>query len=157
MKMAVCRKMMTGDRKAAIVLAVVAVIYLSFSYRIPAFALAVMDADALPIGLGWLLLVLAVLLFFFGKDSPRTSAAPVTRKDWCIIGAVVGFTLLYVLLLEWVGYVLVTVPFLIGVTGLLGYRRWVVNTAVAVGFTGVTYYLFNYLLNIYLPQGPLPF
>jgi putative tricarboxylic transport membrane protein len=152
-----CAQKMTRDRKAALVLAVVSLIYLTFSYQIPDYALAVMDADALPIGLGWLLLVLSVLLFFSGKKDSGTSSTSITRRDWGVIGAVVGITLLYVTLLEWLGYVLVTAPFLAGVTALLGYRRWIVNAVVAVAFTGITYYAFNYLLNIYLPQGPLPF
>lgn len=148
---------MTRDRQAAIVLSIISIIYLIFSYRIPSYELAVMDSYALPVGLGWLLLVLSLALFFFGEKTGEKQQEPISRKEWGVIGAVFGSTLAYVFLLEWLGYVLVTLPFILGVTALLGYRRWVVNAAVAVAFTGITYYAFNYLLNIYLPQGILPF
>ncbi|PTM59757.1 tripartite tricarboxylate transporter TctB family protein [Desmospora activa] len=148
---------MTRDRQAALVLVIVSSIYLIFSYRIPSFEIAVMDSDALPIGLGWLLLALSIALFFFGEKKEDNQSQPISRKEWGVIGAVLGSTLVYVFLLEWLGYILVTIPFILGVTALLGYRRWMVNVAVAVGFTGITYYAFNYLLNIYLPQGILPF
>ncbi|MFC4075272.1 tripartite tricarboxylate transporter TctB family protein [Salinithrix halophila] len=148
---------MTRDRQASIVLMIIAVLYLLFSYRLPSYALAVMDADALPIGLGWLLLVLAVLLFFFGEKTPADQEDSLSRKEWGVLGTVLGATLLYVFFLEWLGFVLVTIPFILGVTVLLGYRRWGVNVTVALGFTGVMYYAFTYLLNITLPQGPLPF
>ena len=62
--------MQNMDRKVALVIMFIAVVYLVLSFRLPEYPYALVDADALPKGLGYLLLLLSVILFLF-KIGPR--------------------------------------------------------------------------------------
>lgn len=61
----------------------------------------------------------------------------------------------YVLLLEIVGYLLLTPVALIALAGFLGFRRWVLLVVVAVAFTAIVYVGFRYGMKIFLPEGLL--
>ncbi|WP_054949083.1 tripartite tricarboxylate transporter TctB family protein [Numidum massiliense] len=149
---------LSTDRKIAIVLFAAAVFYLWGAYRLPEFPYTPMDADVIPKGLGYLLALLSVILFVQSK--PTSVAAERRRLDKQDIGVLIsmfGAMLLYVFLLERVGFLLTTVAFLIFATRFLGYRKWSANVLVSFIFSGAMYYTFNYVLLIYLPRGILPF
>jgi putative tricarboxylic transport membrane protein len=149
----------TMDRKIAVVLFIVALIYLLLSYQLPAFPYTIVDADVLPKGLGYLLVLLSLILFL--QNRPETEEQKQKRKlekqEVIILLSILGIVLLYIFLLETVGFVINTIVFLIITTRVLGYVKWRTNIVVSVLFTLILYISFNYLLQIYLPQGFLPF
>lgn len=147
------------NRKIAIVLFIFAACYLYFSYQLPEFPYAIVDSDVLPKGLGYVLLVLSIGLFFEKnvETGTKKERRNVKKEDLLLLLTILGIILLYILLLEVIGFVLTTIAFLLVTTRRLGYRNWKVNSLVAVLFSLILYFSFNYLLNIYLPQGILPF
>ncbi|WP_307338369.1 tripartite tricarboxylate transporter TctB family protein [Caldalkalibacillus uzonensis] len=150
---------MTTDRKIAVMLFILALVYLILSYQLPEFPYAIMDSDVLPKGLGYLLLVLAIILFVESKTETegQRKKRQLSKADRNMLLMVLVLVLLYVILLDTLGFVIVSILFLIGTTRLLGYTNWRVNILVSVLFTLGLYYAFNYLIKIYLPQGILPF
>lgn len=148
---------LSTDRKIAILLAVFAVIYLILSYQLPKFPYAIVDSDVLPKGLGFLLLVLSIILFIQNNTGSGSLKNQRNGKEVKVLLLIFLFVFLYILWLEWLGFVIVTIFFLIGTTRLLGYRKWGLNILVSVLFTLGLYYAFNYLLRSNLPQGFLPF
>ncbi|WP_243388170.1 tripartite tricarboxylate transporter TctB family protein [Bacillus kexueae] len=146
----------TTNRKISILLILFSTLYLTLSFQLPKFPYAIVDSDILPKGLGFLLLVLSIGLFF-DKNEKKKEGKQAAKKEKTLLVGIVGMILLYIFLLEIVGFVLTTVAFLFAMTRLLGYENWKVNGLVALSFSFVIYLSFNYLLNIYLPQGILPF
>lgn len=144
------------NRKISILLILFSTLYLTLSFQLPKFPYAIVDSDILPKGLGFLLLVLSIGLFF-DKNEKKKEGKQAAKKEKTLLVVIVGMILLYIFLLEIVGFVLTTVAFLFAMTRLLGYENWKVNGLVALSFSFVIYLSFNYLLNIYLPQGILPF
>lgn len=149
----------TIDRKIALVIAAISIFYLVLSYQLPEFAYTQVDADALPKGLGYLMLGLAALLFIQNKPETEEQKAQRTLKkeDLILILITLGALLLYVFFLEILGFVICTIVFLMLTMRMYGYLNWTRNVIVSVIFTFVLYFSFNYLLKIYLPQGILPF
>lgn len=80
------------------------------------------------------------------------------RVDWRG-GVILGFGVVYVLLLEPVGYLLATAPFMFLAVMLIG-RRWtpgrmIEATIVAIAGTGTVFFVFQEALLVRLPQGLL--
>lgn len=147
------------NRKIAVVLFIFTAGYLFLSFQLPEFPYAIVDSDVLPKGLGFLLLFLSISLFFeksveteFQKEKRN-----IKREDFILLLSVLGMILLYILFLEVIGFVLTTIAFLLVMTRRLGYCNWKVIFLVSILFSFTIYFSFNYLLNIYLPQGILPF
>ncbi|WP_438315828.1 tripartite tricarboxylate transporter TctB family protein [Sporosarcina sp. FA9] len=147
------------DRKVALILMAIAVFYLILSYQLPDFAFVQVDADALPKGLGFLLLILAVLLFVHNKPETEEEIEKRTLKkeDKMLLIYTLISLLLFVFFLEILGFVLSTVIFLIVTMRMFEYRNWTRSIIVSVVFSLILYFSFNYVLKIYLPQGILPF
>jgi putative tricarboxylic transport membrane protein len=147
------------DRIISLILLVFAGVYLALSYRLPAFPYAIIDSDVLPKGLGYLLIILAIVLFLQAKDDTDEDKKRryVKKEDVVILFSVLASLLVYIFLLEPVGFLLSTILFLLVIPFVLGFKKKVTTVLVAFLFSGVMYYSFNYLLNITLPQGILPF
>ncbi|MGF3104942.1 tripartite tricarboxylate transporter TctB family protein [Rossellomorea sp. DUT-2] len=147
------------DRIISIILLVFAGIYLALSFQLPAFPYAIIDSDVLPKGLGFLLIILAVVLFFQAKDDTEEDRKRryVKKEDVIILLSVLGALLVYIFLLEPIGFLLSTILFLLVIPFVLGFKKKLTTVLVAFLFSGIMYYSFNYLLNITLPQGILPF
>ncbi|MGM0835312.1 MAG: tripartite tricarboxylate transporter TctB family protein [Bacillota bacterium] len=147
------------NRLLGLVLATFAMVYLFFSFQIPSYTYATVDANVVPKGLGFLLLFLAVLLFF--QRAKETEAErqkrTIPRKELLILLAVAFFILIYIFLLETVGFVLMTTLFIFTCSTFLGYKKYKISAIVAMLYSLALYFLFNYLLLIYLPSGLLPF
>jgi putative tricarboxylic transport membrane protein len=69
--------------------------------------------------------------------------------------AMAAWTLVYYVAFEPAGYVLATAVYLIGLLSVLNRGRWIVNLAVTLGFTVVSYIVFAKLLGVALPSGVL--
>ncbi len=61
----------------------------------------------------------------------------------------------YAVLLETVGYLLLTPVTLVALCIFLGFRRWFVLLVTAAGFTALVYFGFRYGMKILLPEGLL--
>jgi putative tricarboxylic transport membrane protein len=147
------------NQRIALILAVIAGIYLFLSYNLPKYPNAIIDADVVPIGLGYLLLFLAVLLFLDKtvETEAEKQKRKISKKNLLVLGAVFGFILIYISFLEIVGFLLMTSIFIFGCSLFLGYKKHITNGIVSIVFSFAIYALFNYLLRINLPSGIIPF
>ncbi|HKX38644.1 MAG TPA: tripartite tricarboxylate transporter TctB family protein [Burkholderiales bacterium] len=74
-----------------------------------------------------------------------------------LLAAGVGLTALYVWVIQRLGFVLATAPYLFAFIALGGYRRWVVNAAVSGIGTIVMMFFFMKVVYVSLPIGAEPF
>lgn len=147
------------NRILGVVLAGFAGLYLFFSYQIQSYPYALVDADVVPKGLGFLLLLLSVLLFLQKKEETEQEKQKrsIPKKELYILLGVAAFILIYIFLLEIVGFVIMTSLFVFICSSFLGYKKYKTSALVAIIFSLLLYFLFNYLLLIHLPPGVLPF
>jgi putative tricarboxylic transport membrane protein len=103
--------------------------------------------------------LLGAVLFLRGRTRAETLAdgegfafgpGPAGR-----VGGVALLLVLYLALLDPVGYLLLTPPALAALMAFLGFRRWPVVVPVAVLTTAVVYYGFRWGMKILLPEGLL--
>lgn len=71
------------------------------------------------------------------------------------VGLVMGALVLYAAALSVLGYALATLALFVGVSRILGSRRWVLNIVVGVVMALVIYFGFTMLLGVRLPSGVL--
>ncbi|MGO4889225.1 tripartite tricarboxylate transporter TctB family protein [Anaerobacillus sp. MEB173] len=149
----------TMNQRVSIVLLLIAIVYLILSYQLPSYAYTEVDADMIPKALGWLLIFLSVLLFL-AKDSEteeQKARRKIPKKDIGVLLTVAGFIFVYIMLLEFLGFVIITALFIFFCSWFLGYKQHVTNMIVSVVFPVFMYTVFTMLLKISLPQGILPF
>lgn len=147
------------NQKISLILAVIAGFYLLLSYNLPKYPNAIIDADVVPKGLGILLLFFAILLYFDKKEETEAEKQKrtIAKENVLLLLAVLVFIFIYIVLLEIIGFVIMTALFIYGCSFFLGYRKHLTNAIVSVAFSLVIYGLFNYLLKINLPAGIIPF
>ncbi|WP_144460831.1 tripartite tricarboxylate transporter TctB family protein [Siminovitchia fortis] len=147
------------DRWIAVLLFIFGSVYLLLAFRLPKYPYAIVDSDALPKGLGWLLLFLSILLFINAKQATAEEKEKrnIAVSDIKMLFIVLASTLVYIGILEPIGFLISTIAFLIIMPLVLGYKKKVTTVVTAVIFTGLIYYAFNYWLLISLPQGILSF
>ncbi len=147
------------NQKAALVVALIAVIYLLLSFNLPAYSNALIDTDVIPKGLGFLLLFFALLLYLDKKNETEADKEKrkISKKHVINLLVVAGMILVYIFLLEIIGFVLMTTLFIFVCSLYLDYKHHVTNIITSVVFSLAIYGLFNYLLKINLPAGILPF
>lgn len=149
----------TMNQKISVFLILFGIGYLYMSYNLKEYPYVPVDSDLVPKALGYLLIGLAVLLFFdkSSETEEQKKKRTVPGKEILVILAVGGMIFLYIFLFEIIGFLLATALFIFFCSRFLGYDRLVSNLLVSLIFPAVLYYLFNYLLQIRLPQGILPF
>ncbi|MCC2249998.1 tripartite tricarboxylate transporter TctB family protein [Virgibacillus sp. AGTR] len=147
------------NQRISIILLIIAVAYLVMAYQLPAYPYTPVDADVVPKGLGYLLVFLSICLFF-AKDSEteeQRSRRNIPLKDIGTLIAVFLFILLYITLLEFLGFIITTTLFIYFCSWFLGYKKHLTNGVVALIFPIFMYITFTKFLQISLPQGLLPF
>lgn len=129
------------------------------SYKLPAYPYVPVDADLVPKALGYIMVVLAVLLYFDkqSETNEEKEKRAIPKKEIGVLSVVAFMIFCYIFLFELLGFVVVTALFLFICSRFLGYTNVKVNAIVSVLFPSLLYYLFHYLLQIRLPQGILPF
>ncbi|MBX0357749.1 tripartite tricarboxylate transporter TctB family protein [Halobacillus sp. Nhm2S1] len=149
----------TLNQKVSIFLILFAAGYLYLTYNLKEYPYVPVDSDFVPKILGYLLIILAVFLFFdkSSETEEEKEKRQVPKKEMLVLLAVGGMIFLYIFLLEIIGFVLSSMLFIIACSWFLGYRKLVTTFLVAVLFPLIMYLSFNYLLQIRLPQGVLPF
>lgn len=148
----------TMNQRIGLLLFVIAAIYLYFSFQLPNYPYTPVDADVIPKGLGILMLILSVALFF--SRAKETEAEKTKRaipgRELLVILAVFGMIFVYILLFEAVGFVIMTALFIYFCSWFLGYRKLKTNVLVSLLFPLVLYIIFVNALGITLPRGILP-
>ncbi|MFP7288991.1 tripartite tricarboxylate transporter TctB family protein [Shouchella clausii] len=150
---------LTVNRGISIVLIGIAVVYLVMAFQLPEYAFVPVDSDLVPKLLGASLLVLGIC-FFFAKDpdtEEQKKKRTIPKKEVWMLLTVMGLILVYITVLEVIGFVIMTTLFILVCSRLLGYQKWLVNALTSIVFSIGVYWLFNYGLAIRLPAGILPF
>ncbi|WP_329610119.1 tripartite tricarboxylate transporter TctB family protein [Pseudalkalibacillus berkeleyi] len=147
------------NQKISVFLILFSTGYLYLSFQLKEYPYVPVDSDLVPKALGILLIGLAVLLFFdkSSESDEERKKRVVPKKEILVLVSVGGMIFLYIFLFEGLGFLLTTALFVFFCSWFLGYKKWLSNALVSIIFPSVLYYLFNYLLQIRLPQGLLPF
>lgn len=144
----------TLNKKASVFIFLVAVGYLIIAYQIPISDYTIVKPSMIPVGLGWILIVLAIALFFAKETEEEKEKQRKLKKNEVIdLIVMFGFLIIYTFFLEKIGFVIMTFVFIFATSLYLGYRKWLSLTLVSVLFPVILYYVFTQLLNISLPQG----
>lgn len=150
----------TTNRKVGIVLFIISIAYLLLSYNLPDYPYVPVDADAVPLVLGFLLLILSVSLFFQKDEEQNDESKTIQKSGLKEVGMLIliaVYIFLYILLLEPLGFVIISALFIFASTLSLGYKRNIINLIVSLTIPLLFYFAFNYGLKIVLPRGILPF
>ncbi|WP_175410511.1 tripartite tricarboxylate transporter TctB family protein [Streptomyces sp. TRM64462] len=161
-----------SQRTLALVLGAFAVAYTVLAYRIPDFTAVEVPVQpgTLPRGLGVVLIVLSVALFFQkpkeeqnakdAQDAPAAAPRSASgrfrdaRTDPAVLLlAICGYVALFVPL----GFVISTTLFVVGTAWYLGFAKHWVSTLVGLGVSLSLYLAMSEGLDVALPTGPLPF
>lgn len=112
-----------------------------------------MTARTVPFFLALLGIGLSLILLVTGNNEDDSSAT--TQHEWQPVALLIVLTLVYGISLDWMGFLLATILFLIGGFYILGERRWKILLSVSIGFVLVFWYSLTRLLEIYLAPGRL--
>lgn len=148
----------TMNRRIGLLLFIIASVYLYLSFQLPNYPYAPVDADVIPKGLGILMLILSVALFFSRAIETEAEKAKrnIPKKELLVLLAVFGMIFLYILLFEMVGFIVMTAVFIFFCSWFLGYEKWKTNIIVSILFPLGMYIIFVFALGISLPNGILP-
>ncbi|HEY3365518.1 MAG TPA: tripartite tricarboxylate transporter TctB family protein [Symbiobacteriaceae bacterium] len=149
------------EQKVAVGLAAFAIIYMVGAWRLPRFSLGttVVDSYLFPLVIGAILLGLSAIYFFVAKKAdPATANKPLFEGiDLKVVGKLAGASLVYALLLEFLGFVVATTFFLVLTMWMLGQKGLWKLFAVSAGFSVVVYLVFVKVLNVPLAEGVLKY
>lgn len=141
---------------------------LAFLLPSPASGSVVIGPSVFPGAIGILLIVLAIILIISGLIEARQTKAnldkeegmqgaqeegePQDNKKVLILSLVFfGYMILFVPL----GYLISTVLFILSITMYLDRKHWIRNVIYSFAFPIIVYIVFDRLLAVYLPLGPL--
>lgn len=150
---------LTVNKGLSLILLVIAVSYLIMAYRLPEYMFVPVDSDLVPKLLGYALLILSII-FFFSKDTEteeQKAKRVIPKDDLYMLSGIFALILIYITILEVIGFVVMTAFFIIFSSRFLGYKNWKVLLPTAILFSVISYSVFNYGLAIRLPAGILPF
>ena len=91
------------------------------------------------------------------SSEPELSSAQETGSRPVVIAAIVGGTLVYFFLFNWLGYALATGAYLFVLMALFNPAKTTANALTALGFSLGSYLAFTRLFGAQLPAGLLPF
>lgn len=146
---------MTTDRLAGAVLIAFAILVLWESRSLPFGTIREPGAGAVPVLLALTLLVCSVAVVVGGARAHRVGAIP--WAEWRHAVAILSACAFMALALERLGYRLTILVALVALLSVVERKGWVVGTVFAVGFSLGSYYFFNTLLRVPMPQGPFGF
>ncbi len=151
-----------GDRITLVCIVVLAGFYFYFTSQIPSSLVGdPLGPRAFPNLLGIGLLICAGLLVGEmarkKKESPAIAGTPVAGKPlWVVVAACVWFAV-YAWCYDRAGFILSTGVFLLGLMAYFHRRHWITNVVISILFPVGAYFLFDRVLGVLLPAGPLPF
>jgi putative tricarboxylic transport membrane protein len=104
------------------------------------------------------ILSLIVVLMSFKKPSPEEAKEPIFGKgNVAKIVLVLISLFLYAFLMEWLGFLIVTLLFFIFLLGVIEKKRWSFAVLVSLIVTAMSYLVFETGLQSQLPKGLLEF
>lgn len=145
--------MLTTDRIAGGALVVVALCVLWESRALPLGSLRHPGPAYVPVVLALLLLAFGVLIAMYGAGAPRL--AGVGWQEWRHAVAIFAACAFAALALERLGYRLTMTVMLAFLLGAMERKGVVLTAAVALGLAFGSFLLFDTLLRVPLPRGPL--
>ncbi len=174
---------LNSNQVIAIILLIFSVFYLYHAYQIPDFMIPrPIDSDLFPKVLGFVMVVLAVFLFFT-KDKEEaitlvdeetketfekidqemkehtevdTSTLPLWRQPKAQVLVTMISILFYIYFLEKAGFVLTTLTYTFAMTIYFGYKKHMITLLVSAFISMGFYFLLTKGLGVYLPKGILP-
>lgn len=146
---------LSTDRLAGTVLAAFAIFVLWESRTLPFGTIRDPGAGAVPVLLALILLVCSLAVVAGGAAAQPVAAVPWT--EWRHAVAILGACAFMALALERLGYRLTILVALFALVTLMERKRWVVGAVFAAGFSLGSYFLFNTLLRVPMPQSPFGF
>jgi len=144
---------MTTDRAAGVVLALFGAWVLWESRALPLGTLRHPGPGYMPVALAVVLVVCALAIVSLGAGAPYVGAAG--WGEWRHAVAIFGACAFAALALERLGYRLTVALVLVLLVGVLERRGPVGTLLFAVAIAAGTYFLFDTLLRVPLPRGPL--
>lgn len=104
------------------------------------------------VGLSLLLILITVV--FEGKAKAPISGQIRWRVFWYVIGTI-AIMILYVCLIEWLGFIIATVMSMAGMMVLYGFRRWIVIGLMSVGLPLFIYFFALKVMYVLFPTGKI--
>ncbi|PSJ46345.1 TctB protein [Zobellella endophytica] len=156
-------KYINSNRIIGLLMGLVSLGYLWMAFRIPTFPMPrPIDSDWFPKLLGIALLLLSILLCLEKQDTPtKKEKAPQKASKVREQTSQLLITLLaiagYAFGLEWLGFVLASSLFGIGLSYCYGYRRHLISVVATLAVVLSLYLIMTRLLEVHLPRGLLPF
>ncbi len=153
-------KMKKADQITAIVLLLFSAFVIQQSSRMELFVEFAPGYGFFPFWLGILMAILSVMLFVDASRRPaeKDELAPIPGREALIKVALILAGLgVYAFLMEITGYVIDTLLLVVLLLGVVERERWQVTALVAVLATGLLYLIFQVILGVSLPKGPLGF
>jgi putative tricarboxylic transport membrane protein len=154
---------MMTDRVIFVCTIIVAAVYLYATTLIPTLEIGdPLGPKAFPRLIGVAMLIAAGMLALEmwkerGQDAAREAGeAPFDPRVLKVLAPVVIWTGVYYATFQALGYIVATIVFLLPLMAWFNRDRWLANVLSAIGFSGMTYWLFV-ALDVRLPQGFLPF
>ncbi|MET3696631.1 putative tricarboxylic transport membrane protein [Bacillus oleivorans] len=152
---------------SGVVVLAFAVVYTVMAFRLPppASGSVVIGPSVFPGAIGILLIVTSVILVISGflerrqdkakqaaKDGSKEEGEPQDKKKVFLLSL---FLLGYVVLFVPLGYLISTALFILSVTMYLDRKAWIRNVIYSLAFPITVYFVFDRVLSVYLPLGPL--
>lgn len=104
------------------------------------------------VGLSLLLILITVV--FEGETKAPVSGQIRWRVFWYVIGTI-AIMILYVSLIEWLGFIIATVISMTGMMVLYGFRRWIVIALMSVGLPLLIYFFALKVMYVLFPTGKI--
>ncbi|WP_373099810.1 MULTISPECIES: tripartite tricarboxylate transporter TctB family protein [Pasteurellaceae] len=146
---------------AGIIFFFIALFYLVNAFLIETKDLVSVEADFMPKIYGSLLLFSSIILTItsFFKIKTKSSEELKKKTDWQRIFSVIGLIFVYVLLMQYLGFISTSIPFLFLLSLLLTpqYVKKVywIYAVFSIVLPIIAYHIFSYYLNLTMPSGLL--
>ncbi len=102
---------------------------------------------------GLLLIFCAILFYNNFKEEPNKKDEHSQKNLKSYIS--MGITLIYILALDYFGFIICTIPFIATLIYLFNYKKLLHIAIISIAITCIIYYLFSVLLGVPLPTGTL--
>lgn len=146
----------TFDRYSSVAFALIGAFFVVESRNISTSAYgSEVGPNMFPLGLGILLIVLSLRLFWeSSKKAAKAESESTVSMQYGRFAIMLVATLLFVLLLEPIGYVITTFLFLLVGFQTMGSKSILASTLVALCFSAGVYYVYVHILKGTLPGFP---
>ncbi len=153
-------KMKKADQITAIVLLLFSAFVIEESAKMTLFVEFAPGYGFFPFWLGILMAILSIMLYVDASRRPeeRDELAPIPGREALIkVALILGGLGVYAFLMEITGYVVDTLLLVVLLLGVVEREKWQLTALVAVLMTALLYLIFQVILGVSLPKGPLGF